>query len=97
MNNNTNTELPLKKSTLISWLWGLQMLVASLYVIVSLLVDSNVSLPNLSRSITVVIIAVLMGIGLSSNIILFVLDKRKRWICLILFLVYILLALPAIL
>jgi hypothetical protein len=95
--NNKNTELSLKKGTLIIWLWRLQVLAAFLYIVVSLLVDSNVSLPNISHSTTVVIIAVLLGIGLSGNMVLFVLDKRKRWICSILFLFYILLALPAFL
>jgi hypothetical protein len=97
MNNKTNTELSLKENNLLCWLWGLQLLIASLYVLASLLVDSNMSLPNISHSITVVIIAVLMSIGPSNNIVLFIMDKRKRWIYLILFLVYILLPLPAFL
>jgi len=81
----------------IKFLWLIQIVVTMLYLTCALIVDLNMTLLNFSSGISFAIIVTLTCLGVFNSLLLIFLDHARRFICVALLLVYLVILLPALL
>lgn len=77
-------------------LWCIQIVIASMYLLSTLTVNSNMQLLNLGPKASLFIIIALTALGAFDAIFLLLIDKKRRWISILLLLMYAFFSIPAL-
>jgi hypothetical protein len=96
MSNNTNLIINSEKLKLRKYLWIIEIVITSFYLLAAATVDSNMRLMGLGQAISFTIIVILTILGVLNTILLIYFDKKRWLMCGIILLVYILFTVPAI-
>jgi hypothetical protein len=81
----------------IKFLWLIQVVVTILYLTCTFIVDLNMTLLNFSSGVSLAIIVTLTCLGVFSSFLLMFLDRARRFVCVGLLIVYLVMSLPAFL